>query len=82
MDYPQGERAITHHAGPVRIGGYVDIHMCKYIIQIALNILPKGRKCRKKTWLDLALHLHAVDELLIKCSYVGTVNGTSDCDFV
>jgi hypothetical protein len=21
MDYPQGERAITHHAGPVRIGG-------------------------------------------------------------
>jgi hypothetical protein len=23
MDYPQGERAITHHAGPVRIGGYV-----------------------------------------------------------
>jgi hypothetical protein len=22
MDYPQGERAITHHASPVRIGGY------------------------------------------------------------
>jgi hypothetical protein len=21
MDYPQGERAMTHHAGPVRIGG-------------------------------------------------------------
>jgi hypothetical protein len=21
MDYPQGERAITHHTGPVRIGG-------------------------------------------------------------
>jgi hypothetical protein len=21
MDYPQGERAITHHVGPVRIGG-------------------------------------------------------------
>jgi hypothetical protein len=21
IDYPQGERAITHHAGPVRIGG-------------------------------------------------------------
>jgi hypothetical protein len=21
MDYPQGERAITHHAGPVRVGG-------------------------------------------------------------
>jgi hypothetical protein len=21
MDYPQGERAITHRAGPVRIGG-------------------------------------------------------------
>jgi hypothetical protein len=21
MDYPQGERAITHHAGPVWIGG-------------------------------------------------------------
>jgi hypothetical protein len=21
MDYPQGERAITHHAGPVQIGG-------------------------------------------------------------
>jgi hypothetical protein len=21
MDYPQGERAITHQAGPVRIGG-------------------------------------------------------------
>jgi hypothetical protein len=21
MDYPRGERAITHHAGPVRIGG-------------------------------------------------------------
>jgi hypothetical protein len=21
MDYSQGERAITHHAGPVRIGG-------------------------------------------------------------
>jgi hypothetical protein len=21
MDYPQAERAITHHAGPVRIGG-------------------------------------------------------------
>jgi hypothetical protein len=21
MDYPQGERTITHHAGPVRIGG-------------------------------------------------------------
>jgi hypothetical protein len=21
MDYPPGERAITHHAGPVRIGG-------------------------------------------------------------
>jgi hypothetical protein len=21
MDYPQGKRAITHHAGPVRIGG-------------------------------------------------------------
>jgi hypothetical protein len=21
MDYPQGEQAITHHAGPVRIGG-------------------------------------------------------------
>jgi hypothetical protein len=20
MDYPQGDRAITHHAGPVRIG--------------------------------------------------------------
>jgi hypothetical protein len=24
LDYPQGGRAITHHAGPVRIGG------CKY----------------------------------------------------
>jgi hypothetical protein len=23
MDYPQGERAITHHAGPVRIGGWL-----------------------------------------------------------
>jgi hypothetical protein len=23
MDYPRGERAITHHAGPVRIGGYL-----------------------------------------------------------
>jgi hypothetical protein len=22
MDYPQGERALTHHAGPVRVGGY------------------------------------------------------------
>jgi hypothetical protein len=22
VDYPQGERAITHHAGPVRIGGW------------------------------------------------------------
>jgi hypothetical protein len=21
MDYPQGERAITHHVGPVRVGG-------------------------------------------------------------
>jgi hypothetical protein len=21
MDYPQGERAITHHAGPVRVDG-------------------------------------------------------------
>jgi hypothetical protein len=23
MDYPQGERAITHHAGPVRVGARV-----------------------------------------------------------
>jgi hypothetical protein len=25
MDYPQGERAITHHAGPLRIGGWFHI---------------------------------------------------------
>jgi hypothetical protein len=26
MDYPQGERAITDHAGPVRIGGQMKLN--------------------------------------------------------
>jgi hypothetical protein len=38
------------------------------MIQIALKGLPG--KCHKKTLSDLAFPLHAVDELLKKCSYV------------
>jgi hypothetical protein len=39
MDYPQGERAITHHAGPVRIGcadfmNAGSYFVCNYYYQI------------------------------------------------
>jgi hypothetical protein len=34
MDYPQGERAITHHAGLVRIGGYCILLRCEKSIYI------------------------------------------------
>jgi hypothetical protein len=30
MDYTQGERAVTHHAGPVRIGGFEYFSLLKY----------------------------------------------------
>jgi hypothetical protein len=36
MDYPQGERAITHHAGPVRIGG-LNMHYCIIIAYRIFN---------------------------------------------
>jgi hypothetical protein len=45
MDYPQGERAITHHAGPVRIGGWV-ANDCKYSRDQRLNVPSEARVMR------------------------------------
>jgi hypothetical protein len=35
MDYPQGERDITHHAGPVRIGG-------EFAYYIFINVMARS----------------------------------------
>jgi hypothetical protein len=44
------------------------------IIKLPSNDYREGESSVKKTFSDLALPLHAVDELLKKCSYVGMPN--------
>jgi hypothetical protein len=41
MDYPQGERAITHHAGQC---GLVGANDCKYSRDQRLNVPSKARR--------------------------------------
>jgi hypothetical protein len=48
------------------------------IIQIALKGLPGGESDVKINFAALALPLNVVEELLRKCSYMRTVNSTSD----
>jgi hypothetical protein len=39
MNYPQGEWAITHHAGPVRIGGLIKSYVTIMSLEFYSNIL-------------------------------------------
>jgi hypothetical protein len=43
MDYPQGKRAITHYAGPVRIGGSLYVYNMHNIVQkhFSISIAPE-----------------------------------------